>query len=148
MQTVPPEEPVLTKNASIPVTSSTLVTPLPFVLWWTQYLSEPWFALVEKAGYRTLTEAVYQFNWTIHQDVLETTNVQVTKLVLTEFAKIPVIVAKAQNVSCRVTAQSVGVLKEPLETPKLPVSILVANLIQNVQTKKRVLMELVSILAS
>ena len=76
------------------------------------------------------------------------TNVQVMKLVLTEFAKILVTVAKAPNVSYRVTAQSVGVLKEPSEIHKLPVSILDANPIQNVQTKKLALMELVSILAS
>jgi len=70
------------------------------------------------------------------------------KLVLTEFAKIHVTVAKVRNVSYRVIALCVGVPKEPSETPKLPVSIPDANQTQNVQTKKLASMELVSILAS
>lgn len=75
------------------------------------------------------------------------TNVPVTKLVSTEFAKILVTVAKAQSVSYQVIALSVDVLKGKSETHKLLALIQDANQIQSVQIKRLVSMELVSILA-
>ena len=76
------------------------------------------------------------------------TNVPVTRPVSTEFAKTLVIVEAAPNASFLTTGQFVDAQKVPLVIPRLLVFLLVANLTQNVQTKKLAWMERVSILAS